>query len=630
MAQNQRRPPTRQVTLSQRLRYRFDNGLAKGLGPMIGLLALVTLGVVILAGLILWIGDVDLNGERAKGIEGIWASLLRTLDPGTMGSDRGWRFRLTSLVVTVAGIFIVSTLIGILANGLGQRIEELRRGRSEVIETGHTLLLGWSPKVFLIIREIAETAAANEHPCVVVLAERDMVEMEDQFRQTFGNSTKVRLVSRTGSPSSPQDLARVAPHQARSVVVLRDEANGDAAAVRTVLALDHLGLDRSVPIVIELADALRANALAAASSLSVVPVVSNDWIATVTARAVFTPSLTDIYEDLLNFAGAEVYFVDVPAMFVGRSLHSACEAVTGGAPFGLRNADKLTIAPPAHHEIAVDDQILVVADTHGDVTFRAGAETSSITAANNASSHLALPTPEPAHLLVLGWSELGSRVLDLLDQSVAPGSQVDIVAPPDAIGTLPSRPFQRFTLRHTVGSSTDADTLRRALSSGSVTRVLVLSSRSSYDPTHHDADALLTVLELRHLLGPNPDVQVTVEITNPDSVDLVRRDASEEFIVGERLVGLLMSQVSQTPGVMDVLRSLLAEDETDFRLLPAETVLEGRASMSGTEAAAILRRHGHYLIGAGHKRGLRLHARISEIDVSPGMQLVTLSRSTQD
>jgi hypothetical protein len=131
------------------------------------------------------------------------------------------------------------------------------------------------------------------------------------------------------------------------------------------------------------------------------------------------------------------------------------------------------------------------------------------------------------------------------------------------------------------------------------------------------------------LLGPHHEVQVTVEITNPDSVDLVRRDASEEFIVGERLVGLLMSQVSQTPGVMEVLSSLLAEDETDFRLVPAEAVLDGRPVISGSEAASLLRQHGHYLIGAGPKRGLRLHPRLSDLPISPEMHLVTVSRGTQ-
>ena len=146
---------------------------------------------------------------------------------------------------------------------------------------------------------------------MVILAERDMVEMEERFRQAFSDSSKVRLVTRSGNPTSPFDLGRVAPHQARSIVVLRDPAHGDAAAVRSILALDHLGISSTTTVVIELDDLQRANAITSASGLNIVPVVSDEWIASITARAVYAPSLTDVYEDLLNFDGAEVYFRSV-------------------------------------------------------------------------------------------------------------------------------------------------------------------------------------------------------------------------------------------------------------------------------------------------------------------------------
>ena len=72
---------------------------------------------------------------------------MRTLDAGTMGGDTGPGFRIVMLLVTIGGIFIVSTLIGILSNGLEERIENLRKGRSLVLENEHTLILGFTPHV---------------------------------------------------------------------------------------------------------------------------------------------------------------------------------------------------------------------------------------------------------------------------------------------------------------------------------------------------------------------------------------------------------------------------------------------------------------------------------------------------
>ena len=61
----------------------------------------------------------------------MWRSLMRTLDPGTMGGDAGSvAFLLAMLAVTLGGIFIVSTLIGVITSGIEGKLDELRKGRS--------------------------------------------------------------------------------------------------------------------------------------------------------------------------------------------------------------------------------------------------------------------------------------------------------------------------------------------------------------------------------------------------------------------------------------------------------------------------------------------------------------------
>jgi hypothetical protein len=58
----------------------------------------------------------------------VWASLMRTLDAGTMGGDEGhWSFLLAMLIVTFGGIFIFSILIGILTTGIEGKLECKRR-----------------------------------------------------------------------------------------------------------------------------------------------------------------------------------------------------------------------------------------------------------------------------------------------------------------------------------------------------------------------------------------------------------------------------------------------------------------------------------------------------------------------
>ncbi len=70
---------------------------------------------------------------------------MHALDPGTVAGDTGSAgFLLTMLALTLAGLFIVSALIGVIATGIDEKLMQLRKGRSRVLERDHTLILGFS------------------------------------------------------------------------------------------------------------------------------------------------------------------------------------------------------------------------------------------------------------------------------------------------------------------------------------------------------------------------------------------------------------------------------------------------------------------------------------------------------
>ena len=92
-------------TISARLRYEFDKTMAAGAIALVGWLALISLVTIIFAGAVLSITQIAPEGsEPLSFLEGFWASLMRTLDAGTMGGDTGWGYRLIMLLVTLAGI----------------------------------------------------------------------------------------------------------------------------------------------------------------------------------------------------------------------------------------------------------------------------------------------------------------------------------------------------------------------------------------------------------------------------------------------------------------------------------------------------------------------------------------------
>ena len=187
--------PAPQHSWQAKLRYRFENTLSKGPGIMIAYLGLASAAVVTVAGTILAIFGVPSSAAPdAQGfglIEGIWHSLMRSIDPGNLGGDDGWWLRLMMLLVTLFGIFIVSILIGTITSGLEQRLDELRKGRTQVLEQNHTLILGYSSKVFAIIGELIIANANQKNPSIVILADREKVEMDDEIRAKLDRKSVV-------------------------------------------------------------------------------------------------------------------------------------------------------------------------------------------------------------------------------------------------------------------------------------------------------------------------------------------------------------------------------------------------------------------------------------------------------
>ncbi len=129
-----------------------------------------------------------------------------------MGGDTGsGGFLLSMFVITLGGIFIISTLIGILNTGLEGKLAELRKGRSTVVERDHTVILGWSQQIHTVISEIVEANSNQPRRSIVILAERDKVEMEEEIRARVGKTGQDQARLPLGQPDGHRRPAHRQP-----------------------------------------------------------------------------------------------------------------------------------------------------------------------------------------------------------------------------------------------------------------------------------------------------------------------------------------------------------------------------------------------------------------------------------
>ncbi len=340
-----------QPAFRDRLRYAFDNSMAKGPIALIGWLAAGSIVIIGVMAALVSLLQIPVNeGEPVSFIEAFWLSLMRTFDAGTMGGDTGWGFRLSMLAVTLGGIFVISTLIGVLTSSVEDKVENLRKGRSQVLENGHTVILGWSEQVFTIVSELVIANENQRKPSIVILGDKDKVDMEDELKERIESFKNTRLVCRTGQPVEMSDLAIVSLHTAKSIIILSPENDDpDSHVIKTLLAITNAPNRRAEPyhIVAEIRnpDNLEVAKLVGRDEVELVLV--GDLIARVTAQTCRQSGLSVVYTELLDFGGDEIYFTDEPTL-IGKTFGDALLAYDDSAVIGLHRQRRHTAVESAH------------------------------------------------------------------------------------------------------------------------------------------------------------------------------------------------------------------------------------------------------------------------------------------
>lgn len=585
MTQRDRRQRTN-GSLRVKTRYRFDNALSRGPLTVIAYLALLTLVVVLVAGAAVVLAGLDFEGDDTGFREATYQSLLRMLDPGTFSGDTSWQLRTLTLVVTLVGIVLGGSLIGLIANGVDQRVEKLQRGRGRVVETGHSVVLGWSPQVPQIISELVIANESQRRACVVVLAREDKTEMEERIREQVRDLRSTRVVVRNGDPSLPSDLERACVQDARSVIAVRD-ADGDASVIKAVLAVRALDPTHSgCHVVAEMHDAQDARTLRAVSAGRVVTVASETVVAEVTAQACYQSGLAAVFADLLDFDGDELYFPQVPEV-TGRTYGEALLGFDASSVIGRLGADGAVELNPSIDRVLVqDDRLIVVASDDSAVAFTGFTSFDDVAAAGDARE-----TPKPLRALIVGWSSFGERVIAELDEFLAPGSSIRVQVDSDLVDlSVVERVRPRnATLTAQAGRGGPEDLL--ALQDEPYDQVIVLAYRDALSASDADARTLLSLLTLRLMwpLDAPQHVRVLAELVDQRNAVIAAPAGIDDLIISDALASLMMAQLSERPELSAVFDELFRADGPVVVMLPADGLVGNDPVPFGAVVAAAAR-----------------------------------------
>lgn len=578
--------PPRRVSFRQRVRYRFDNLLSRGTWAALLFLAGITLAGVLLASALLAMFSATFDGSRdTSWLEDSWQSMLRVIDPGTMAGDVGWGTRLLALLITVFGILIAGTLIGLVATGIEQRVGELRRGRSPVVESGHVVILGASSRLPVVVEQLALAYRSRRRNAIVVLANREPDELWDDVRGYADSLHSTRLVFRWGDPTRISDLAIANVREARAVVVLADD---DAGAVKAVLAAGAAlgGFDR-IPIVVDLDDPETAAGLALACGGTVEPLVATRSVARIMAFALREPGLSQVVEELIGFRGADIHIHEAGDL-TGRSFAESVFRFTNARSIGrIRSSGSVEINPAPETPFDRGDRLIVIADD--DQAPKVGPREPPD------RGHESVAPPPSMHddlerVLVIGWNALGTQLITALGNQTAPGSSAEVIYDTELFepSELPDGGESGLT---TTLTPTTSVSWRKGVAGliGDITSIVLLGYRRGMSIEEADSRTLLNLMLLRSDLAARGGIapRIIVELLDADNVGLARVTGADDYVVSDAIISRLMAQLAEQPERRPILLSLYDGEGSTLHLIPAEDIgLSGDVRFDSIVAAA--------------------------------------------
>lgn len=616
--------------LKERLRYNFDKSMAAGAPALVGWLALISLIIIVIAAVVLVTTGIAPTGSENLGfVEAAWEALMRTVDAGTVGGDIGWSFRGVMLVVTVAGIFIFSTLIGVLSAGIEDKLSELRKGRSRVIETDHTIILNWSPSIFDILGELAIANDSVRKPRIVIMADKDKVEMEDEIAAKAPALGRTKIICRSGDPTDLQDLQITNPQTCRSAIILSpDNENPDAAVIKTIVALVNDPDRRAEPyrIAAEIRDDKNISIARAVGRGQAQLILADDLISRIMVHSSRESGLSAVYTELLDFDGSEIYAVAQPKL-TGMTFGQALLAYDHCVLIGLCDAaGKVTVHPAMDRVIAADDLAVLIAEDDSAIKPRAALaepDTAAITTRAE-RPHL------PENGLILGWNRRGPMIVHEMSRLVAPGSRLTIAAESQWLPEADFLPLDGDNLTVTIQriETTQADDLN-GLDLGQFDHVLVLGYSDDLPAQTADTHTLVTLLQLRHLADTQAlSLNVVSEMIDVRNRKLAEVTRADDFVVSNKLVSLMLAQASENEHITAIFDDLLDAEGSEIHTKPiTDFILPGNSVdfVTLTHAARLV---GYVAIGYALADGsVRVNPPKSEKrSFGAGDRLVVLSR----
>lgn len=547
----------------EKLQYKIDNIMSKGTVSVIKILFWLTLLVAVVVGALVTIFGSETGIGRQT-----WNAIMHALDPGVLSGapeDSSLAYLIGMSVLTLYGVLVMSILIGIISAGIEDKLNQLRKGFSKIIEENHVVILGFNDNIYTLLSELIEANSNHKDGCIVVVGTEEKEVMEKKIHDKFPDTRTTRIICRSGSLSDQHLYAQCSVETSKCVIVNEYD---DASVIKIILSAgnymkNHELLYEELYMVAVIHDEENVGAAMIAGEGRAEIIYASRAISRIIAHSCRYSGIYQVLVELFDYDGDELYYESVPELAgctFGESLNRFSKEIV----FGIWHDNKSYLNPPMDMVIEEGDKLILLEEDDG--VFQTGDSACPVKKDQIVERSTKMKR-EQEKILMLGINEKMEGILEEYDKFVKKGSEIIIVC----IEDLPfaTDQFENLLITHIQEKETNRSVLEQVVTE-QIKKILILNDDRENEEKS-DADTLLQLIFLKDIAArKNLDFSITSELMKSDNQRLASQIREEDFIIGSNIINLIMTQVSENRELANVFAELLQEEGSEIYFRPAE------------------------------------------------------------
>ena len=588
--------------LAMRLRYRIDNFMSRGSSSIfLALLSLFMVGFLIMV-TIRSITNLFLPDETLSSWAEIpWRVYVAVMEGSAAETDgdSNWAAKLTSILGVMVGLILFSSMVAFITSVFEAKLEELRRGRSLVLENNHTLILGFGDRILEIIRELIEANESETDASIVILAEDDKEYMDNLIRDNISEFMTTRVITRSGVVTNINNLKKVMAGKAKSIIIMNSAASwrpenekrlADALVLKSIMSIMAVSKgEKHPPIVCEihsnrdqdLAENISSGTVKALNEVSVLSKM-------IAQLALSRNGLSVVYSDMVGFDGNEFYFFKPEKGWGGPlTFGQSLNRFKSSTPMGIHDSKgSITLNPPKETPITDEDELIVFAEDDSTIFYfnEPVFDPSTKIIPQNTT------TLRTQRVALLNWTSKTEIILEKLCSYIPDESELctyvsDKTDEMDLFLSKLNKEYPSIKMSINKIDLNDLNLLDKIMPETFDSIVILSPGGSTIEEM--DAYVISLLIRIRQILILRSDSnqelkkpktnqwpKLITEVMDSENIDIILNSGVEDFMVSNQFVSQIMAQVSEEPLALDVYDDLFQAEGSELYIKPASYYFE--------------------------------------------------------